>query len=145
MKRWILALTSVLCSPLAAQAATLHITCGQNAYESLDTSEVTPPKPELLLVLKVRGPEQPAEVLDFVDDYSTNLSNKVAKMTTTVSESGVRSVTVAMKNYDKYEFTQIRGCADIDTAAGDVAFTKYVGGFAGYAGSIKAKCSCLKK
>jgi hypothetical protein len=123
-----------------ASAGTLTITCGKNAYEALEAKN--PSKAELALVLKLRGPGAPAQIVSFQDDFGPAEAESAEYK---VDDNGDIQITLTVGNYGHYEFTGIKGCGDIDTATGDVTQFKNRGGFAGVMAAGKAKCSCIKQ
>lgn len=116
-----------------ANAGSLTITCGKNAYEALEEKNLA--RAEFSLVLKTKGPNNPPEVVMMIDD---GISKKpiIANVTS-------NPLTIHLRNYAKYVITNIVNCSGIDTGSAEIEFKPYVGGFAGYGQSVRAKCSCL--
>ena len=134
-------LSVVLLSSLSALAGNLYVTCGRNAYESLDSGDLT--RAEFLLQLETRGPNQPPVLVKMFDEGNDLArSFRVTSYTNTAAE-GIK-VSLENRAFDQYEI-KVRDCSDIETATGTISFSKYVGGFAGRGRPITADCSCSNR
>ncbi len=119
---------------LQASAGTLTITCGKNAYEALEQKDLS--LAEFALVLKTRGANNPAEVQSMTDD-GTERSSSISKVLYKLP-----NVTVEMNNGSEYKITDLQNCGNLEASTGDMAFSKYVGGFAGRGPIVRGKCNC---
>lgn len=134
--KYLLTVLLSLAAPLAF-GSQLTVTCGNGSYDSLEQGNLD--LAEFVLVLKLKGPNATPEVLTLSDEGQSLEPNVLS-----LSYAG-SDIKLQMKNYDKYEITEIAHCDDLDQATGKIAYYKHVGGFAGYAAPVRATCSCAKK
>lgn len=127
----------ILCTAQFAQAGTLIVTCGQNAYEALEEKNLD--RAELSLELRTRGPNNPPEVVRFTDDGESKTESMIQL------RYQLPQITLTMRGNHKYEITNISSCSSIETGTADISYSRYVGGFAGYNVVARAKCSCLDR
>ena len=120
-----------------AQAGTLILTCGQNAYEALEEKNLS--RAEFVLELKTRGANNPPEVVQMIDDGASK-ANLISQL-----RYQLPNITLSMQGGHRYEITGISNCSSIETGTADIAYLRYVGGFAGHAAPIRAKCNCLDR
>lgn len=139
--RMLLSLVCALAPPSFAYASVLTVTCGKNAYEALEKKKLD--MAEFYAVLELKGPANPPVLKSLVDD-GNDLKSGVQAINYSVAGSEM-SVQIAMKNFNEYSITGLTGCADLDTATGKIAFTPYVGGFAGRGRTVIDTCSCQKQ
>ncbi len=128
-------------SSFSASAGNLYVTCGRDAYESLDSGDLT--RAEFLLQLETRGPNQPPTLLKMFDEGNDLAGSfRVTSYTNSAAE-GIK-INLENRSFDQYEI-KVRDCSDIETATGTISYSKYVGGFAGRGRPITANCSCSNR
>lgn len=141
MKKALLVLM-IMATHNLAHAGTLIVTCGKNAYESLESKNLN--SAEFVLKLKTKGPNNPPEITTIRDDGRdisakvTGLNYKLPSITVSIQGS-----TLHMDH--KYEITEIQACSSIETGTAKVVYFQNKGGFAGATPAAEAKCSCLDR
>jgi hypothetical protein len=131
-----LALAALALFMSTGNAAKLTVTCGEGAYDALEQKDLS--KAEFVLVLETKGVNNPAKVVSMTDE-GNEISDRISQLTYKLPD-----ITVVLKGFDKYEITGLTGCDDLESSTGDIAYSAYVGGFAGYDIPVRAKCNCQK-
>lgn len=140
MKKTILVMMISMLAPVA-NAATFTVTCGNNAYDALESNKLN--QAEFYVVIKSKGTTEDPTIMKLVDD-STDITKKIVDANVKVSGADLDAeITV---NGGKYS-VNVNGCSDIDSAEGQVVFRKRLprGSITGFGTPIRANCTCLKK
>jgi hypothetical protein len=137
VKKLFLGILTLIIFSNVSEAGTLILTCGKDAYEALEAKQLN--KAEFVLKLKTRGPNA-EPTIEVITDEGRSLQSGIQRLSYRLP-----SVTINMVNYSKYEITEIKDCNSIETGSAKMAYSRYVGGFAGYDTPVRATCSCLDR
>ena len=126
----------------SASAGTLKIACGDNAYDAIESGKEQ--TAQFALVVELKGPNNPPSSWTLTKEGSVEGNISHGKISYQVTGDGAKSFSVwrvGLKDYEKYEFKNLKNCQDLNSATGDLTYSQYVGGLAGLMPK-SFKCSC---
>lgn len=131
----------------ALQAQTIQVACGpsktEGAYDALDEND--PSKAAVYFSFKPQGANNKPKILSLIDGGSDlikagPLVQKYQKISISNNSYSIQ-IDLELANFSKYKFS-LKNCNDLSDSSGELAFTKYVGGFAGGSVISRKMCNC---